>query len=141
MKISNSTKLTIIGFAVTFGLAAFAAAEDAASKLPPASSQSGVTYATDIKPVLDKSCVKCHSGDKPKARLKLDNLANILKGGKDGKVVVAGDSAKSMLVLAAAHATKDPDTWMPPKRFQDKFPPLKPDQIGLVRAWIDQGAK
>ena len=124
-----------------FGLAAIAAAEGAASKLPPASTKQGVTYAADIKPLLDASCVKCHSGDKPKAKLKLDSLENALRGGMDGKVIIAGDSAKSLLVQAAAHATKDHDLWMPPKKFENKFPPLTPEQIGLVRAWIDEGAK
>jgi len=141
MKISNSTKLTIVAFAASFGLAAVTAADDAASKLPPASTKSGVTYTADIKPLLDASCAKCHSGDKPKAKLKLDSLENALKGGRDGKVIIAGDSAKSPLVLSAAHLTGDKDLWMPPKKFQNKFPPLTPDQIGLVRAWIDQGAK
>ncbi len=137
----NSIKFTAVAFAGMFGLAAAVSSADAAGTLPPASAKPGVTYATDIKPILDVSCAKCHGGDKPKARLKLDTLENALKGGKDGKVIVAGNSAKSMLVLAAAHLTKDPDTWMPPKKFENKFPPLTPDQIGLIRAWIDQGAK
>ncbi|MGD0350365.1 MAG: c-type cytochrome domain-containing protein [Verrucomicrobiota bacterium] len=141
MKISNSIKFTIVALAATFGLVAVAIADNAASKLPPASTKPGVTYATDIKPLLDASCVKCHSGDKPKARLKLDSLENVLKGGKDGKVIIAGDSAKSPLVLSAAHLTGDKDLWMPPKKFENKFRPLTPEQIGLVRAWIDQGAK
>ena len=68
----NPIKLTAVAFTATFGLAAVASADDAAGKLPPASTKTGVTYATDIKPILDVSCVKCHSGDKPKARLKLD---------------------------------------------------------------------
>ena len=137
----NPIQFAVVAGGLVFGLAGVAVAQDAAAKLPPASAKSGVTYAADIKPILDASCVKCHSGDKPKARLKLDALENILKGGKDGKVVVAGDSAKSLLVLAPAHATSDPDTWMPPKRSEAKFQPLKPEQIGLIRAWIDQGAK
>jgi hypothetical protein len=141
MKKSNSTKLTIVALAATLGLVAIAVADDAAGKLPPASTKQGVTYAADIKPLLDASCVKCHSGDKPKARLKLDNLENILKGSKDGKVIIAGDSAKSLLVQAAAHATKDHDLWMPPPQNKAGAKPLTPEQIGLVRAWIDQGAK
>ena len=141
MKISNSIKFTTVALAVTFGLAAVAAAEDAASKLPPASTKPGVTYAADIKSILDTSCAKCHSGDKPKARLKLDTLENALKGGKDGKVIIAGDSAKSPLILSAAHLTGDKDLWMPPPHNKAGIKPLTPDQIGLVRAWIDQGAK
>ena len=134
-------KISAVAFVAAFGLAAVAAADDPAGKLPPPASKQGLTYAADIKPVLDSSCVKCHSGDKPKGRLRLDTLENALKGGKDGKVIVPGDSAKSMLVLAAGHATSDPDMWMPPKKFEGKFPPLKPEQISVVRAWIDQGAK
>ena len=110
------------------------------SKLPPASDKTGVTYATDIKPVFEKSCVRCHGADKPKARLRLDSLEATLKGGDDGKVVLPGDSAGSMLVHYVAHAGK-PDTYMPPPRNKANIPPLTKDQIGLIRAWIDRGAK
>jgi mono/diheme cytochrome c family protein len=82
MKITNSTKLTL-ALVATFGLALTGAAANTA-QLPPASTKTGVTYATDIKPIFDQSCVKCHSGDKPKAKLKLDTLEGVLKGGKDG---------------------------------------------------------
>jgi mono/diheme cytochrome c family protein len=139
MKITNSTKLTL-ALVATFGLALTGAAADTA-QLPPASTKTGVTFATDIKPVFDQSCVKCHSGDKPKAKLKLDILEGVLKGGKDGKVVIAGDSAKSSLVQSVAHLTDDKDSWMPPLHNKAKIGPLTPEQIGLVRAWIDQGAK
>ena len=111
------------------------------TKLPPVSSRAGVTYANDIKPILDKSCAKCHSGDHPKARLKLDSLEGILKGSRDGLVVIVGNSAKSDMVLAAAHLTEDQDEWMPPAKAGSRFPNLTPEQIGLLRAWIDQGAK
>jgi hypothetical protein len=140
MKITTSIKLTL-ALAATFGLADAASAADAAGQLPPASTKTGVTYATDIKPIFDASCVKCHSGDKPKARLKLDTLENALKGSKDGKVVLAGDSAKSPLVRSAAHVTSDKDAWMPPPHNKANIGPLTPEQIGLIRAWIDQGAK
>jgi len=101
----------------------------------------GVTYATDIKPIFDNSCVKCHSGDKPKAHLKLDSLEGALKGSHDGKVIIPGDSAKSQMVLAVAHATKDDHEWMPPLHNRANIGPLTREQIGLIRAWIDQGAK
>jgi uncharacterized membrane protein len=137
----NPIKLTLVVLAATLGLAAVAAADDAAGKLPPASTKQGVSYAADIKSILDNSCVKCHSGDKPKARLKLDTLENTLKGGTDGKVIIPGNSAKSPLVLNAAHLTGDKDLWMPPPHNKANIGPLTPEQIGLIRAWIDQGAK
>jgi len=136
----NPIKLSAVVFAA-FGLAAVSYADDAAGKLPPPSTRQGVTYATDIKPILDNSCVKCHSGDKPKAKLKLDTLENARKGGRDGKVIISGDSTKSLLVQAAAHATKDHDQWMPPLNNRANIGPLKLEQIGLIRAWIDEGAK
>jgi hypothetical protein len=110
------------------------------SKLPPASTKKGVTYATDIKPVFEKSCLRCHGAEKPKAGLRLDSLEAALKGGEDGKVVLSGDSAGSMLVHYVAHAGK-PDTHMPPPRNKANIAPLTKEQIGLIRAWIDQGAK
>ena len=137
MKISLS--LTT-GFAATCVLALTLSAQ-AANPMPPAATKTGVTYAGDIKPILDKSCAKCHSGDRPKAKLKLDTLAGILKGSRNGKVITVGDSANSELVQAAAHTTEDADEWMPPAKAVDRFPNLTADQIGLVRAWIDQGAK
>lgn len=137
MKMTATTKLTTLTLIAVSGLALTAAAAD----LPPASTKTGVTYATDIKPILDTSCVKCHSGEKPKARLKLDTLDGVLKGSKDGKIVTAGDSANSFIVKSIAHTTDDHDSWMPPLHNKANIGPLTPEQIGLIRAWIDQGAK
>ena len=110
------------------------------SKIPPASDKKGVTYEADIKPIFEKSCVKCHGAEKQKGKLRLDSLAATLKGGEDGKVIEAGNSAKSMLVHNVAHVG-DEDMFMPPPDNKDKIQPLTKEQVGLIRAWIDQGAK
>jgi mono/diheme cytochrome c family protein len=110
------------------------------SKIPPASDKKGVTYEADIKPIFEKSCVKCHGAEKQKGKLRLDTLAATLKGGEDGKVIEVGESAKSMLVHNVAHVG-DEDMFMPPPDNKDKIQPLTKEQIGLIRAWIDQGAK
>ena len=141
MKTTTSIQLTAIALATTFGLTAAVSAANTAGQIPPASTKQGVTYATDIKSIFDNSCVKCHSGDKPKARLKLDSLENALKGSKDGKVITPGDSANSFIVKSVAHVTADHDSWMPPAHNKANIGPLTPEQIGLIRAWIDQGAK
>jgi len=135
MKITNLIILTVAAsFAAVTGVRA-------EGKLPPDSSKAGVTYATDIKPIFDASCVKCHSGDKPKARLHMDTLEGVLKGTKEGKIVVVNDSANSHLVKAVAHTTPDSEGWMPPMHNKAGIKTLTPEQIGLIRAWIDQGAK
>jgi mono/diheme cytochrome c family protein len=137
--IINRTKLVLAALAATASFTLTAAADDA--KLPPAATKTDVTYATDIKSIFDASCVKCHSGDKPKARLKLDTLAGAMKGTKDGPILKPGDSAGSWIVKSIAHATSDHDAWMPPLNNRAGIKPLTPEQIGLIRAWIDQGAK
>lgn len=109
------------------------------SKLPPPSDKKGVTFETDIKPIFDKSCVKCHGPQKAKGKLHLDTLQGVTKGGEDGKVIESGDSAQSVLVQNVAHLG-DPDDYMPPPKNKDGIAPLTPEQIGLIRAWIDQGA-
>jgi hypothetical protein len=127
------------------------AAEPEAAQLPPAANKPGITFDKDILPMLKESCVGCHGEVKPKAGLRLDSLDAVLKGGHGGKekVVTAGDSAKSPLVVAVARI--DPETAMPPMKKGRPAPagapqrpppkPLTAEQVGLVRAWIDQGAK
>jgi hypothetical protein len=110
------------------------------SKIPPAATKSPVTYAADIKPILEKSCVKCHGAEKPKARLRLDSLEGALKGGEDGKVIEPGKSTESILIHNVAHVG-DPDDYMPPPKNKANIGPLTKEEIGLLRAWIDQGAK
>ena len=106
------------------------------SKLPPASTQKEVTFAKDIKPMLEKSCFKCHGEEKQKAKLRVDSAEAIKKGSENGEVIVVGNSAKSSLVHTVAGLVED--MMMPP---EDKGDPLTKEQIGLLRAWIDQGAK
>ena len=130
-------------FAITaiVGASSFAFAADIdTSKLPPASTKTGLTYATDIKPIFDASCAKCHGEQKPKAKLRLDNLAGALKGSENGKVIEPGNSAKSVLVANIAHLG-DEDDFMPPPKNKLGIKKLTDEQIGLIRAWIDQGAK
>jgi hypothetical protein len=148
------------------------------TKLPPASDQKDVTFDKDILPLFKASCVRCHGEQKPKGGLRLDSLDAVLKDGRDGKMIVPGDSQKSLLVAAAARINDS--IAMPPKRRSRGGPggqppgqpggqngapgggsntngpsggpegqgkprpmskPLSAEEVGLVRTWIDQGAK
>jgi len=149
------TTYAVVALAAVFGLTLAALADDDddakpakpappavnSSQLPPVATNSPVVYATDIKPILDSSCADCHSGSRAKGRLHLDTLAGVLQGGKEGKIITVGDSAKSLLVLSVAHLTKDNEDWMPPLKNKEGIKPLLPAEISLIRAWIDQGAK
>ncbi|MBI4324428.1 MAG: c-type cytochrome [Chloroflexi bacterium] len=127
---------TIIISIFTLGLATVAAADVDTSKLPPASDKKGVTYAKDIKPIFEKTCFKCHGAEKQKGKLRLDSLEAALKGGENGADVLPGKSEKSILVHNVARL--DEDSAMPP---EGKADPLTKEQVALIRAWIDQGAK
>ncbi|MEI9963075.1 MAG: c-type cytochrome domain-containing protein [Limisphaerales bacterium] len=119
IKTMNFRKLIAVALTATFALITAVSAEDtkpAAKILPPASTKTNVTFGVDIKPIFDRSCVKCHSGDKPKGKLKLDSLAGALKGGREGNDVIPGKSADSMLVHMVAQVSDDPMEWMPPAK-------------------------
>lgn len=116
------------------------AADPDVSKLPAPAAKAGVTYDKDIKPLVEASCLKCHSGDRPKAKYSMESLENIIKGGSSKEAaVVAGKSDKSPLVWYIAGLVEELE--MPPLDKRDTYPELTKDQIALVRAWIDQGAK
>src|SRR5207302_234797 len=84
-----------------------------------------------IQPILEKSCWRCHGPERPKSHFRLDNRESALKGGENGLDIIPGNSAKSPLIHFVARLV--PDMEMPPP---GKGPPLTPDQIGLLRAWI-----
>jgi hypothetical protein len=109
---------------------------------PPPSTKTGLTYTKDIQPIFAKSCYPCHGPktEKPKGKLRLDGLEAVLKGGEDGPALIVGDSAKSVMV-AQISMQGDPDDYMPPPKNKANIGPLTKEQIGLIRAWIDQGAK
>jgi len=106
---------------------------DQVAKLPsPAAKQ--VEFVRDVKPIFDAACVKCHGKGKDKGGFSLETRDAFTKGGDSGAPVVAGKSAESLLIELVAGF--DPDNVMPKKGSK-----LKPEQISLLRAWIDQGAK
>lgn len=92
-----------------------------------------VDYLRDIKPLLAKHCGECHGAEKQRAGLRLDSAAALRAGGNSGPVVVAGKSGESLLIRAVTGAGEV--KVMPPKE-----PRLSPQQIDLLRAWIDAGA-
>ncbi|HVV01754.1 MAG TPA: c-type cytochrome domain-containing protein, partial [Verrucomicrobiae bacterium] len=120
---------------LSFGLAGASAAAPDLSKLPPAATRT-VDFAHDIQPILEQNCLRCHGSGKVKGGLAMDTRAHALKGGDDGKAILVGDGAHSPLVQFTARLIEDSE--MPPI---NKGKPLTAEQVGLLRAWIDQGAK
>lgn len=98
------------------------------------------TYWQDVRPILRKHCVVCHSEKRLaetdlSAGLALDKPENITKGGKGGKltVLVPGKPDDSLLVTLLT--AKDKKRAMPLDA-----DPLAPDEIALIRKWVQAGA-
>ncbi|HUS36746.1 MAG TPA: c-type cytochrome domain-containing protein, partial [Verrucomicrobiae bacterium] len=96
-----------------------------------------IDFSAEIIPLFQKSCLACHNAKDAKGELVLETPTTILKGGETGPAVVPGKSAESLLLKVAAHQSKP---LMPPKNNKADAKPLTPDELGLVKLWIDHGA-
>lgn len=111
------------------------------SKLPPVNTKQEVDFVRDIKPLFEKSCFGCH-GAKPRAKSKyfMNARPTALEGGSSKEAaIVVGKSDQSPLVHFIADLVEEME--MPPLDNRDKYPKITKEQISLIRAWIDQGAK
>jgi len=101
-------------------------------ELPPPAKRE-INFKNDIWPVFQKHCVKCHGPKKQKSGFRIDVRELALEGGDMGQNIIPGKSADSPLVHFISGL--DEETIMPPK---DEL--LGDKVVGLIRAWIDQGA-
>jgi hypothetical protein len=115
---------------------------DFAPSTPPARTprnEGGIDFARQIKPLLERSCVGCHSGERPRGLFRIDGREALLKGGASGEpAIVPGESQKSPLIDYVSGSM--PDLVMPPSAQRKRYPALATDEVALLRAWIDQGA-
>jgi hypothetical protein len=97
-----------------------------------------VDFKQDIQPLLERSCVKCHSGEHPRSGYRVTSRESFLSMAAQGRpTVVPGKSHESFLLRYVADEVEELE--MPPKAKRDAFPALTPDEIARLRAWIDQG--
>jgi hypothetical protein len=106
-----------------------------------------VSYAADVKPILENYCIECHSGSgegEAASGFAVDDYDSLMQGTKFGKVIVPGSSASSSLYLVVAEKA-DPKIHMPPHHddslAQGRGFALSRENIEKIAAWIDQGAK
>lgn len=112
----------------------------AASTAPSeASSASSVHFTRDIQPLLERSCLACHSGQRPKGGFAIQDRASLIKGGNRGEpVVIPGKPDSGQLIRLVLDQVQDLE--MPPLAKRSQFPALTKEETGKLRAWIDQGA-
>lgn len=88
-------------------------------------------FETNVRPILDEHCLKCHGSTKQWAGLRLDSREAILKGGDSGPAAVAGEPDASLLIRAVRH--EDENLKMPQ---DDK---LTDQEIEILTSWVKSG--
>ena len=134
--ITNRIRLRLLPRGLTFAIAVLLAGGSRMAAEPQAAApkaSAAITFEHDIAPIFHKSCMPCHGAEKPQGGLRLDSEAATLKGGEPGKVIIPGDSEKSVLVERLLGVGEE-------ARMPMGADPLPASQIALIRAWIDQNA-
>lgn len=112
-----------------------ATTDDSAVFKPIASIPEAQVYTEIVQPVLQTRCYNCHGAERQKGKLRMDAPQHLLKGGKNGGIIVAGSAAESEMIKRILLPKSD-KKHMPPK---DK-PQLSSGQQALLQWWVDQGA-
>jgi uncharacterized membrane protein len=94
-----------------------------------------LVYQDVIAPIFASKCLSCHNNDKSKGSLLMDSPENLLKGGKSGKLFLAGNPEKS-LMMERIHLPMDDKKHMP----LASKPQLTDTEIELLTLWIKIGA-
>ena len=92
-------------------------------------------YAARVAPILEAHCAGCHGPRLQRARLRLDTLGDVMLGGKNGRVVVAGHPQASEMYTRLLLPKSDRRA-MP----AGSKPPLSEDEIRVIELWIAAGA-
>jgi uncharacterized membrane protein/mono/diheme cytochrome c family protein len=91
-------------------------------------------YGARVQPILAAHCISCHGADKQKGNLRLDDYRGLLRGGKDGPVILAGNAHGSELFRRITLPAGN-DDFMPKGK-----QPLSAEQVKVIEAWIEAGA-
>ncbi|MDQ6630579.1 MAG: PSD1 and planctomycete cytochrome C domain-containing protein [Verrucomicrobiota bacterium] len=103
------------------------------SKLPSAANHK-INFTQEIQPIFQEHCYQCHGPKKQEAGLRWDQKSSAMKGGESGAAIMPGKSGESLIIQAVSRLRED-------LKMPKKGEPLTAPQIGLLRAWIDQGAE
>jgi uncharacterized membrane protein/mono/diheme cytochrome c family protein len=104
-------------------------------KKPIPNVQEVVAYTDIIQPLLQSKCYSCHGANKQKGKLRMDETDLLMKGGKDGSVIEAGNADESELIKRIL-LEKANEHHMPPK----EKPQLTEKEIAMLHWWIAGGA-
>ena len=103
----------------------------APTSAPTAASNGGaVSFSGDVKPILDRVCVKCHGGEETKEGLNMTSYDQLMAGSDNGPVITPGDPVNSLLIDLITKG-----------KMPKQGPKLLPAQIRTISDWVAAGAK
>ncbi len=97
-----------------------------------------VDFGKEVAPFLRKNCFACHNEKKAKGDLNLESPEAMLTGGDSGPALVPGKPLDSLVFTYAAHLEEDV---MPPAKNKSNAVDLNPDELALLKLWIEQGGE
>ena len=98
-----------------------------------------VDFVKEVYPIFREACISCHGPEKQKGKYRMDSRDAAFKETDVGPAIVAGSSEKSAMIHMVAGLV-DEMLMPPPSDKPGQSEPLTREQIGILRAWIDQGA-
>ncbi|MEX1039959.1 MAG: DUF1549 domain-containing protein [Pirellulaceae bacterium] len=131
MKLWNKIRPSVAGVLAMVAALVLSVQGAVADELPPPADHE-IDFHREVLPILANRCVTCHASGRAEGSFSLETRSDILRESDSGQTVIPGDSANSMLIELVAGV--DP-TWVMPK--QGKL--LSDQEVGILRAWIDQG--
>ena len=93
------------------------------------------SFESEILPILQAKCSKCHGKEKQNSELRLDTVEGIIKGGGSGEPLMVKGDAESSLIISFIKSD-DADEKMPP----EGEPQLTVEEQDLLVRWINEGA-
>jgi len=98
-----------------------------------------VAFEGDILPILEDSCLDCHSGEKPKGKFKVTDRESLMEGGQSGMpTFTPGHGVESQLIRHVTDQVEDME--MPPLKKRKSYPALTTEQVQTLMTWINEGA-
>ena len=92
-------------------------------------------YEEIIHPIFKQKCEKCHNKNKMKGELRMDEVALIQKGGKNGVIFKAHNVEESEFIKRILLPESD-EHHMPPKGKTQ----ITENELFLMKWWVEQGA-
>ena len=93
-----------------------------------------LSFASDVRPILEKHCVNCHHDGALMGDLKLTSKAAAFAPRTRGPVIVPGSPEKSPFFTTLVLPGSEPKA-MPPEGHQ-----IPAEQIAIIKRWIAEGA-